>query len=267
VDGDVGSISPGRLADILIVDDLEKFIVREVIADGVSVAKKGRLTAEISAPRYPKFVRGTMKLNRVRPQDFEVRTPADVGRVKVRVIGLVDGQVLTEHRIAVLKVKEGVIGQDLANDIVKAAVVERHRATGNIGLGFVQGFGIKEGAIASSVGHDAHNITVVGADNRDMAAAVNAVARSGGGQVAVRGEKILAKVELPIAGLMSDRPVVVVSSQLEALHSAAKELGIKLRAPFMCMSFLPLAVIPRLRITDKGLVDVENFKLVDLVVG
>jgi len=266
VDGELGSISPGKLADILIVNDIENFSAEKVIADGRLVAESGRLAIKFPAPRYPKFARRTMNLKQVTPKDFDVKAPVRKGEVKVRVIGLVDGQVFTKHEIASLKVEDGLMKSDLVNDILKVAVVERHRATGNIGRGFVRGFGMKKGAIASSVGHDAHNITIVGTNERDMAVAVNVVARMGGGQVVVNKGEVLARVELPIAGLMSDKPVEAVSSELEVLHRVAKRLGIRLKSPFMRLSFLPLAVIPKLRITDKGLVDVEKFKLVDLFV-
>jgi len=266
VDGELGSISPGKLADILIVNDIEKFSTEKVIADGRLVAEGGRLAIKFPAPRYPKFARRTMNLKQVTPKDFDVRAPVRKGKVKVRVIGLVEGQVFTKHEIASLKVEDGLVKPDLVNDILKVAVVERHRATGNIGRGFVHGFGMRRGAIASSVGHDAHNITIVGTNERDMTIAVNVVARMGGGQVVVNKGEVLSKVELPIAGLMSDKPVEKVSSELEVLQRAAKRLGIELKSPFMRLSFLPLAVIPKLRITDKGLVDVEKFKLVDLFV-
>jgi adenine deaminase len=266
VDGELGSISPGKLADVLIVNDIEKLSVEKVIADGRLVAKNGRLVIKSPAPRYPKFAKQTMNLKNVTPRDFGVRVPVRKGEIKVRVIGLVEGQVFTEHEIASLKVEDELVKPDIVNDIVRVAVVERHKATGNIGHGFVRGFGMKGGAMASSVGHDAHNITVVGTNERDMAIAVNAVARMGGGQVVVNEGEVLARVELPIAGLMSEKPVEEVSFELEILRRAAKRLGTELESPFMCLSFLPLAVIPKLRITDKGLVDVEKFKIVDLVV-
>lgn len=265
VEEDLGSISPGKLADVLIVDDLQKFEIRAVVANGKLVAKNGRLLKELPAPSYPKFARDTMNLKRVRSEDFAISAPIKAGRVNVRVIGLIEGQVITEHEIAALDVEDGRIRPDLASDILKVAVVERHRATGNIGLGFVRGFGMREGAIASSVGHDAHNITVVGVSDPEMAAAVNAVAKMGGGQVALRGDKVLAKVELPIAGLMSDKPVESISAQLKRLHRVARDLKIRVKSPFMRLSFLPLAVMPKLRITDKGLIDVEKFRLVDLL--
>ncbi|KUO40367.1 MAG: hypothetical protein AVW06_02480 [Hadesarchaea archaeon DG-33-1] len=267
VDDVVGSISPGKLADILIADSIKNFSVEKVVADGKVVAENGRLLIKLPAPRYPKFARRTMNLGRVGPGDFDVKTSVRTARAKVRAIGLVEGQIFTEHEIASLEVENGLVKPDPANDIVKVAVVERHKATGNIGRGFVRGFGIKKGAIASSVGHDAHNVIIVGTNERDMAVAVNAIARMGGGQTVVNEGEILAKVELPIAGLMSNEPLEVVSSKLEALHKAAERLGIGLESLLMRLSFLSLAVIPKLRITDKGLVDVERFRLANLIIG
>jgi len=265
VDDDIGSISPGKIADVLIVGDLKKFDVAAVVASGKVVAKRGKLIAAHPARGYPSFARKIVNLKRkVLPGDFAVKGGA--GRARARVIWLVEGQIITKHRVERLGVEGGFVVGDPRRDIAKVAVVERHRATGNIGLGFVRGFGIRRGAIASSVGHDAHNITVVGADERDMAAAVNEIARVGGGQVVARGGKILARVELPIAGLMSDKPSEVVAAQLERLHRAAESLGVKLESPFMQLAFLPLAVIPELRITDRGLVDVERQKIVSLLV-
>jgi len=265
VDGDIGSISPGKLADILIVGNLKKFDVAAVVASGKVVAERGKLTAALPARGYPSFARKTVNLKRkVLPEDFTVKGGA--GWARARVIGLVGGQIVTEQRIERLRVEGGFVAGDPRRDIAKVAVVERHRATGNIGLGFVRGFGISRGAMASSVGHDAHNITVVGVDERDMATAVNEIALVGGGQVVVNRGKILARVELPIAGLMSDKRVEVVAAQLEKLHNAAKKLGIRLKSPFMQLAFLPLAVMPELRITDKGLVDVGRQKIVPLFV-
>jgi adenine deaminase len=266
VDQDLGSISPGKIADILVIDDLEKFSISMVIADGRLVAEDGKLVVDLPTPEHPEFVMRTMNLRRVSPKDFVIKIPTKTDKVDVRVIEVVEGRILTEHGVKTLKVEDGGIMPDLTNDIVKVAVVERHRNTGNIGLGFVKGFGIKEGAIASSVGHDAHNIIVIGASEADMAVAVNTVAQMRGGQVAVKQGEVLARVELPIAGLMSNDPVEVVSVKLDDLNNAVKGLGIKVGQPFMRMSFLPLAVIPKLRITDKGLVDVEKFSLVNLAV-
>ena len=265
VAGDLGSISPGKLADILIVNDLRRFKVESVIADGKLVAEAGKLLQQIPLSYYPDFARRTIHLEELGSRDFVVAATIDTGRTLVRVIGFIEGEMTTEHLFRNLEVRDGIVRPDLTGDIAKVAVVERHRGTGNIGLGFVHGFGIREGAIASSVGHDAHNIIVLGIHEEEMAAAVNAVVLAGGGLVAIRDGELLAKLNLPIAGLMSDKSADVVVAMLDELNHAARTLGIGLESPFMCLSFLPLAAIPKLRITDRGLVDVEKSKLVDLV--
>ncbi len=267
VDEDLGSISPGKFADVLIVDDLKRFDVKKVIANGKLVTANGKLLIEFPKPSYLNFARATMKLKPVRPQDFEVKASIRSGAVKVRAIKLTEGQFITEQKTVSLRAEGGLIEPDLTKDIARVAVIERHHRTGNLSRGFVQSFGIRKGAIASSVGHDAHNLTIVGLDVWDMAAAANAVAQAGGGQVVAKGRKILAKLELPIAGLMSDEPAEIVSAKLKKLERAARSLGISLKAPFMVLSFLPLAVMPKLRITDKGLINVEKFEFVDLFVS
>jgi len=265
LDRDMGSVSPGKIADVVIVQNLEKFNVERVIADGKTVAERGKLKAALPVRKPPSFVKKTMKLKRIMNAD-DFKIIAKAGNVKVRVIEIAEGQIVTSQHIERLVARDGAVLPDMKRDIAKVAVVERHRATGNIGLGFVRGFGIYRGAIASSVGHDAHNITVIGVSDEDMATAINTIASMGGGHVVVSRGKVLARVDLPIAGLMSDEPVEVVSAQLEKLHLAAKRLGIKMKSPFMQMAFLPLAVIPELRITDKGLVDVKGRKIVSLLV-
>jgi adenine deaminase len=265
LDRDIGSIAPGKIADIVMVGNLKKFKVERVIANGKVVAELGQLKIKLPIRRPPSFARKTMKLKReVNSGDFKVLAKAD--KIKARVIGIVEGQIVTSQRIERLATRGGAVFPDVKHDIAKVAVVERHRATGNIGLGFVRGFGIRRGAIASSVGHDAHNIIVVGVSDEDMATAANDIASIGGGLVVVNRGEVLARVALPIAGLMSDQPVEVVSAQLEKLHLAAKGLGIKVKSPFMQMAFLSLAVVPELRITDKGLVDVERQEIVPLFV-
>jgi adenine deaminase len=266
LDRDIGSISPGKIADVAMVGNLEKFNVERVIANGKVVAERGKLKIKLPTRRPPSFARKTMKLKRkVNAEDFKIMVKK-AGSVKARVIGIVEGQIVTSQRIERLAARGGAVLPDVKCDIAKVAVVERHRATGNIGLGFVRGFGIRRGAMASSVGHDAHNIIVVGVSDEDMTTAANDIASIGGGLVVVNRGKVLARVDLPIAGLMSDQPVEVVSAQLEKLHLAAKGLGIKMKSPFMQMAFLSLTVVPELRITDKGLVDVERQEIVSLLV-
>ena len=265
LDRDMGSVSPGKIADVVIVQNLEKFNVERVIADGKIVAERGKLKAALPVRKPPSFAKKTMKLKRIMNAD-DFKIIAKAGNVKVRVIEIAEGQIVTSQHIERLVARDGAVLPDMKRDIAKVAVVERHRATGNIGLGFVRGFGIYRGAIASSVGHDAHNITVIGVSDEDMATAINTIASMGGGHVVVSRGKVLARVDLPIAGLMSDEPVEVVSAQLEKLHLTAKRLGINMKSPFMQMAFLPLAVIPELRITDKGLVDVKGRKIVSPLV-
>jgi adenine deaminase len=264
---ELGSISPGKVADMVAVGDLKRFKVGRVFVNGKLAAKNGQVITALPKFTYPKFVRNSVRLKRkLKPQDFVVKTKPVSGRVKARVITVEEGQIITGHEEIQLLVKAGVVMPDLKGDVVRVAVVERHHGTGNVGHGFVRGFGLSEGALASSVGHDAHNITVVGVGPEDMAAAVGEVVESGGGQVVVHRGKTVAELELPIAGLMSDRPVEEVSACVEKLHLSARKLGVKLGSPFMTMAFLSLAVLPKLRITDKGLVDVEKSKRVGPIV-
>jgi adenine deaminase len=184
----------------------------------------------------------------------------------VRVIGTVPDQLVTEHLVLPAKVVDGLAVSDPERDILKLAVIERHRGTGNVGLGFVHGLGLKRGALAGSVGHDAHNLTVVGCDDASMRTAARAVGDLGGGLVAAVGEEVLASVPLPIAGLMSDQPLETVRAQMDRLVATARSLGSPLHDPFMLLGFLALEVIPALRLTDQGLVDVEKFDFVPLFV-
>ena len=185
---------------------------------------------------------------------------------RARVIGVVEDQIVTEQRIAEVPSQNGSAMVDLERDILKIAVIERHRGTGNIGLGFIQGMGLQAGALAGSVAHDHHNIVVVGADDQSMLTAVLAVAEMGGGLVAANGERVIARLALPIAGLMSEQPIDGVRDELDQLIISAAALGSQLRDPFMAMSFVALEVIPALKLTDQGLVDVEQFRPVPLFV-
>jgi adenine deaminase len=181
----------------------------------------------------------------------------------VPVIGVKAGLLLTSRRTAVLRVSDGELQPDLAEDVLKLAVVERHGRNGNVGLGFVNGFGLKRGAIASSVAHDSHNITVVGTDARDMAAAVEGVIARGGGFAVADEGRVVAALALPMAGLMSLEPVDTVVHELEALVRAARALGCTLPEPFLQLAFLALPVIPHLKLTDRGLFDVDRFAFVE----
>jgi adenine deaminase len=198
--------------------------------------------------------------------DFEVKSSIGDGVVKTLVAEIMEGSILTKKLMYNLTVKNGLIETDPSKDVIKIGVIERHRATGNVGKGFVKGFGLKKGAIASSVGHDAHNIIVLGVREGDMAFAANVVSDMDGGLLAVDSGHVLAKLELPIAGLMSDRSVDEVASKLEMLDNAAQRLGMTVDNPYSALSFMSLAVVPELRVTDKGVVDVDRFTLTSLTV-
>jgi adenine deaminase len=253
---DRGIIAPGKRADIVLIDTLENCGVSDVLS-------AGRLVDEaLFATREPVAPRGldSMKARPVSASDFVV--PAS--RETMPVIGVIPGQIITKHLELKLPMQDGVVSIDLDQDVVKVAVVERHGINGNIGRGFVNGFGMKRGAIASSVGHDSHNITVVGADDTDMALAANRLGAIGGGFVVTEGGVVRAEMALPIAGLMSDLPYEAVRDALLPLRTEAKALGVTLTEPFLQVAFLPLPVIPHLKISDRGLVDVDKFELIAL---
>lgn len=254
----LGALAPGRQADVVVLDDLTDFGVGKVFKNGVLVARGGGTIFEIQGasdmPRVPMNVKGFS------PE--RLRVPFREG--PARVIGVVVGQILTEQLLIGLTEDRGTAVADVARDILKVAVIERHRGTGNVAVGFVKGFGLKSGAVGSSVGHDSHNITVVGTSDRDIYCAANRIIELGGGQVVVRDGVVVSELALPVAGLMSDRSVEEVDSAMTRNHNAAREIGCVLPNPFMTLSFLPLAVIPKLKITDRGLVDVERFDLVPL---
>ncbi|MCS7240054.1 MAG: adenine deaminase [Candidatus Bipolaricaulota bacterium] len=256
----LGALAPGYHADFLVVSDLKTFHVEEVYVAGKRVAERGKCTADLpplaSPPRSP------MSVNL---EKISFRIPAQEGLA--RVIRVIPNEVITEEVLLQPKVAGEEVVADLERDVLKIAVVERHRGTGNVGLGLVQGFGLKAGALASTVAHDSHHIVVIGVNDEDMRAAVAELARLGGGQVVVRNEKILASLPLPIAGLMSDRPLFEVHQLSQELRQAAHSLGSPLFDPFMTLSFLALPVIPALKITDLGLVDVRRFTIVPLFTG
>ena len=195
----------------------------------------------------------------------DMRVPAH-GKTRVRIIQVVPDQLVTREVIEEARVENGLIVPDPQRDILKLAVVERHRASGNVGLGFVRGFRLKNGALGSSVGHDSHNLILAGTNDDDLMSAARAIAAMQGGMVAVANGQVLARVPLPIAGLMSDQPIERVREELDHLNAAARSLGTELHAPFMALSFLALPVIPDLKLTDKGLVDVHMFDFVPVAV-
>ncbi len=265
---DLGSISPGKCADIIFVRDLNEMRVDKVLVDGVTVAEEGRMSVQWPEFSYPDWARHSVRLaGPLRQDDFIIRAPHDTSRVTVRVIGVLGGQVVTRLLEVERPVVDGAVEASVRDDLAKVASVERHKATGQVGLGFVTGFHLKSGAVGSTIAHDSHNLLIVGTNDADMAWAGNALVEAGGGMVAVRDGEVLALVPLPIAGLMSQEPLEVVNEQVQALAKAWKELGCDLPSPFMTMSILALPVIPELRITNRGLVDTVRFTPVDTVVA
>jgi adenine deaminase len=253
----IGAIAPGKLANLLVFDDLHAPRASQVYV-------KGRRLDTIPPAGTTRVNDALRRSCRAKLTELNFRIPAKAG--KIRVIGSRENQLITDHLVLEPKVQNDEVIADPSRDLLKMAVIERHHASGNVGLGFIQGIGLKHGAIAGTVAHDHHNLVVIGCDDISMVAAAYAVCAIGGGLVVTSGEHILAKLPLPVAGLMSDRPIEDVRIAYDHLLAACKQLGSPLRDPFMAMSFMALEVIPSLKLTDKGLVDVEAFRLVDLFV-
>jgi adenine deaminase len=257
---DLGSIAPGRCADVLLVEDLAEMRPHLVLADGEPIG------SETPTYEYPARAHDTVRIARD-PTVEDLRITASGAMARVRAIGMVPGELATEHRIVEAPVADGEVRADPSIDLAKAASIERHGGPGTIGVGFVQGLGLHRGAVATTVAHDNHNLLVVGMDDADMLAAVARLRETGGGMVAVDGGAVIGEVRLPIAGLMSDRSVPEVADEVRSLARAYEALGATMEYPFMMVSFLSLGVIPALRVTNRGLVDGREFALVDPVVG
>lgn len=261
---DRGAIAPGRRADLVVFSDLAAPRAEEVFVSGELLARQGAMVHDRRHRRYDHLPR-TIHLDPER-LDFGIRAPARASGSQALVIGAIPDQLLTHHLTLPVPVRDGWAQADPERDLLKMAVIERHHGTGNVGLGFVQGVGLKRGAIASTVAHDHHNLVVIGADDISMRTAALAVAKAGGGLAVAEGERELSSLPLPIAGLMSDWEIGWVRDRLQLLLDHSHRLGARLRDPFMAMSFLALEVIPALKLTDKGLVDVERFEVVGLFV-
>jgi len=255
---DRGAISPGRRADMVVFDDVGDVRPSAVYVDGQLVARSGKMLDGLRAVRPPS-PSGSVKIDW---RHVDLTIPAAGSRA--RVIGVVPDQIVTSHKVMGVTVRNGLAVADPSRDMLKMAVIERHGRTGGMGLGFVTGVGLARGAIASTVAHDHHNLVVIGADDRSMLTAARAVAGAGGGQAVADGETVLALLPLPIAGLMSDLPIEEVRRRCEDLAAHARRLGSTLPDPFMATSFLALEVIPSLKLTDQGLVDVDKFEIVPL---
>ena len=253
----LGALAPGYQADVLLLPDLESFQPELVL-------KAGRTVDEIARSEVPEWVKHTVRIDSVAAERFRIAWPEHRA---ARVIGLVPDQILTESLVEEPSVRDGEAVADAHRDLAKIAVIERHLGTGRIGLGFVRGFGLERGALGSTVAHDAHNIVVVGMNDADMARAVGRLAELGGGIVAVENGEVLAELPLPVGGLLSDLPLTEVVERSSACTEAAELLGCRGSTPFLTMAFLALSVIPSLKITDQGLVDVDRFELVSLEAG
>lgn len=260
----IGAIAPGYSADFFLFDDLKSPTPRDVYFKGQLVARDGAYLPERGqSPQAAaaKFPHSAVRL----PSSLSVtsfRVPAKSSSRQIRVIGMDPHQLITTERLEKGKVEGGAYESDTARDILKLAVIERHKGAGNIGLGFIHGFALQRGAIASTVGHDSHNLAIVGVSDSDMLAAAHALSECGGGQCAVLDGKVLALLPLPIAGLMSDQAADTVIERQRALLEATHALGCPHHDPFMPLSFMPLPVIPKLKLSDLGLVDVEKFEVV-----
>jgi len=259
---DRGAIAPGRRADLVVCDDLAGFRIEQVFVGGVSVAENGQPVGSWPEPTADPTAVLRPPVVDLEALDLRVADPGS----EVRVIGLVPGQIVTEQLVERLPAHDGFLKADRDRGMAKLAVIERHRGTGNIGLGFVQGFGPLDGALACTVAHDHHNLIVVGCDDESMRTAVAEVVRLGGGAVVARGGEVLAGLPLPFAGLISERPLNEVRRELDDLAAAARRCGCDHPDPVMALSFVALEVIPALKLTDRGLVDVEKFELVSLAV-
>jgi adenine deaminase len=249
----LGAIAPGYQADLLLLPDLESFVPETVL-------KRGRPVGEIERVEVPDWVKHTVRVRHVAARDFAI--PWEGG--KARVIGVIPDQILTESLVDEPRVEDGHVVADPQRDLAKIAVVERHLGTGRMGTGLVRGFGLRSGALASTFSHDAHNIVVVGVDDQDMARAIARLTEIGGGVVVVEDRGVRAELPLPIAGIISAAPLDEVVKASRGCIEAAAKLGCTLASPFQTMAFLALSVIPSLKLTDHGLVDVDRFELVPL---
>ena len=267
MDHELGSIAPGKCADIVFLESLETMKVTRVIIDGDTVAENGKMEAEIPAYTYPAWATNSMHVrDAITPETFRVEAPAGAEAVTVRAIEVIPAKVNNLEKHVTLQAQDGLLQSDLEQDVLKAFVFERHHDTGTVGKGFVKGFGIRKGAMASTVAHDAHNLLVVGSNDEDMALAANTLIQCGGGMAVVSEGKVLGCVPLPIAGLMNAKPVEEMSEIVSRLEEAWAQIGCSMPSPFMTMALIPLACLPELRLTNRGLVDCTKFQFVPLIV-
>ena len=265
MDHDFGSIAPGKCADMVLLNNLDDIQVTKVWIDGDLVAQDGKMTKEFAPYSYPDWATHSMHVGETITKDT-FKIPASKDQVTVRAIEVIPAKVGSFERHVTLQAKDGYLESDPSQDVLKTVVFERHHNTGKKGFGFVKGFGITCGAMASTVAHDAHNLLVIGTNDEDMALAANTLIECGGGMVAVKNGKVLGVVPLPIAGLMNDKPLEEMSQMVETLEGAWAKIGCTMPSPFMTMALIPLACLPELRLTDRGLVDCTTFQFVPLEV-
>ncbi len=265
MDHELGSIAPGKCADMVLLDNLESLTVTKVWIDGELIAEDGAMVKEPAPYTYPEWATHSMHVGEaITKETFAI--PAKKDHAKVRAIEVIPAKVGSFERHVTLTAKEGKLESDPSQDVLKTVVFERHHETGTKGFGFVKGFGITCGAMASTVAHDAHNLLVIGTNDEDMALAANTLIACGGGMTAVQNGKVLGTVPLPIAGLMNDKSAEEMSALVESLEESWKQIGCSMPSPFMTMALIPLACLPELRLTNRGLVDCTTFQFVPLEV-
>ena len=265
LDHELGSVAPSKCADFVLIDDLNTCHVTDVFIDGEYVAKDGKMIIDFAPYTYPEKAVNSVHLDKLTAADFYI--PCDGESANVHAIEIIPARVGTFDKIVTLPVENGGIVADPSQDVLKVAVFERHTRTGTVGKGFTKGFGIRRGALAQTVAHDAHNLLVVGSNDEDMALAANTLIQCGGGLVAVLDGQVLSVVPLPIAGLMSDKPIEEMSQSIEHMEKTWENMGSTLPSPFMTMALIPLACLPETRLTNRGLVDCRTFEFLDLVVS
>lgn len=266
MDHEMGSIAPGKCADIVFFDDLQDIRITRTIIDGDVVAENGEMTVTIEPSKFPDYTYNTMHVGEdITSESFRIAAPEGAGSsAKARVMEIIPNHVGNYERILDLPVEGGYVEADKSQDVMKLAVIERHKATGTKGLGFVTGFGFTKGAMAQTVAHDAHNLLVAGTNDEDMALAANTLIECGGGLCAVADGKVLSVLPLPIAGLMSDKSAKEVADMNEELAAAWKDMGCVINSPYMTMALMALACLPENRLTNRGMVDCRTFEFIDL---
>ncbi len=267
LEDEFGSVTPGRLADILIVPDISEMKPSMVFFEGRLVAQDGRMVRKTEVPVYPDWIKDTVHLKHpVTADSFRLKAKNAGDEAVVRVIDMIDRQIINKCLVHKVPVRDGYLERDLSDDVLKLAVVERYGKTGGVGVGFVRGFGLQNGALAFSTSHDHHNIVVIGVDDESMSVAVNEIARIHGGCSVAKDGQVVASMPLVLGGLMSDKDADVVMKEISDLNEAASSLGCPMQAPFMALSFISLPTVPELGLTDMGLIDVLNHKLIEVEV-